>query len=128
MIQAETASTKDQVTDLYQQQRNNVEIQEYRHRILLRLWFEDIHVRQETIHEAHGSTFQWIFTEYAGSSRPGHDIVEWLERGRGTYWRSGKAGLGKSNLMNYICEHSQLDTHLRVRSGSTQILSPKFFF
>ena len=30
--------------------------------------------------------------------------------------------------MSYICEHPQLDTHLRVWSGSTQILSPKFFF
>ena len=128
MIQAETASTKDHVTDLFQQQRNNVEIQEYRHRILESLWFEDIHARQETIHEAHESTFQWIFTEYAESSRPGHDFVEWLERGRGTYWISGKAGSGKSTLMNYICEHPQLDTHLRVWSGSAQILSPRFFF
>jgi hypothetical protein len=93
MIQIGTTSTKDHVTHLFLHQRKELEIQEYRQRILESLWFEDIHARHETIHEAHKSTFQWIFQDSTGQSRAGHDFVQWLERGEGTYWKAARLAL-----------------------------------
>ena len=60
--------------------------------------------------------------------QPWHDFMHWLESGHGTYWISGKAGSGKSTLMNLICQDPRTDAALRVWSGTSEVLSPKFFF
>ena len=66
------------------------------------LKFPSIAEREEDIKKAHPRTFEWLFEEAderAASGRP-FTILEWLEVGVGTYWVSGKAGSGKSTLMN----------------------------
>ena len=52
----------------------------------------------------------------------------WLEGGHGTYWVSGKAGSGKSTLMNLICQDPRTNAALRVWSGTSKVFSLKFFF
>ena len=54
--------------------------------------------------------------------------MHWLESGHGTYWISGKAGSGKSTLMNLICQDPRTNAALKVWSGSSEVLLPKFFF
>ena len=97
-------------------------------KLLKSLYFPDIHARQEGIEEAHEATFEWIFEKPSNQVQPWHDFVHWLENGYGTYWISGKAGSGKSTLMNFICQDPRTDAALRVWSGTSEILLPNFFF
>ena len=96
--------------------------------LLESLHFPEIHARQEGIEEAHKKTFSWIFEKPRDHGQPWHDFVHWLESGHGTYWISGKAGCGKSTLMNLICQDPRTNAALRVWSGTSEVLLPKFFF
>ena len=50
------------------------------------------------------------------------------ENGHGTYWINGKAGSGKSTLMNFIWQNQQTLDHLRTWAGTKSLLTPLFFF
>ena len=63
-----------------------------------------------------------------GSAHRWDSIVQWFERGNGIYWISGKAGSGKSTLMNYICQDSRSQDLLKVWSGTKEVFTPTFFF
>ena len=97
-------------------------------RLLESLYFPDIRSRQEGIEQVHRQTFEWIFEKAGNQSRPWHHFVDWLEKGHGTYWISGKAGAGKSTLMNFICQDPRTEGALRVWSGINEVFIPKFFF
>ena len=97
-------------------------------RLLESLFFPDIHSRQEGIEQAHKQTFEWIFDKPGTEVRPWHHFIDWLEKGHGTYWISGKAGAGKSTLMNFICQDPRTEAALRVWSGINDIFIPNFFF
>ena len=84
--------------------------------------------RQEGIDEVHKQTFEWIFDRPGNQARPWNNFIDWLERGHGTYWISGKAGSGKSTLMNFICHDPRTSTALRFWSGTTRLFTPHFFF
>ncbi|KAM0794722.1 hypothetical protein BDR22DRAFT_789812, partial [Usnea florida] len=84
--------------------------------------------RQESIAEAHSQTFQWIFDASGEKVRPWSNFVEWLESGHGIYWINGKAGSGKSTLMNYISQDNRVTNLLHSWSGPKQIIIPTFFF
>ena len=72
-----------------------------------------MNTRQKQIKAAHAETFKWIFDE----------------TGEHVYWISGKAGLGKSTLMQYICEEVQTEHYLTQWSGAShQLIVAKFFF
>ena len=92
------------------------------------MYFSEIKARQEEIAEAHKSTFQWIFDDAGQRGHRWSNFVQWLESGHGIYWISGKAGSGKSTLMNYICEDPRTMKSLEVWSGTTDVLTPTFFF
>ena len=91
----------------------------YQSQFLQSLFFPEIYARREAIEEAHKTTFQWIFE---------HDFAVWLQSGHGVYWISGKAGSGKSTLMNYISDHPQTMNALQVWSGNEKVITPAFFF
>lgn len=97
-------------------------------RVLESLYFPDIHARQEGIGEAHKQTFEWVFDKPSGGFRPWCRFVDWLEKGYGTYWISGKTGSGKSTLMNYICQDLRTEIALRVWSGINEFFMPNIFF
>ena len=97
-------------------------------RLLESLWFSELHFREETITEAYKKTFQWIFDKSGRAVRPWSNFTSWLEDGEGIYWISGKAGSGKSTLMNFLCQDERTKEQLEIWSGSKDILMVKFFF
>lgn len=63
--------------------------------------------RLNSIKNAYGTTFQWIWTE------PSLDFTEWLRDNPKGYWISGKPGSGKSILMKYIYEELKINRSWR---------------
>lgn len=110
------------------QHREMIATEDSYKRLLESLYFPDIHARQEGIDEAHKNTFEWIFNKSGNEVRLWHPFIDWLENGHGTYWISGKAGSGKSTLMNLLCQDSRTDAALRIWSGTNEVFMPSFFF
>ena len=130
LIQAGNASVKGQIIyEIQQYQKQSAHEQDWQ-RFLETLSYPEIYRRQETVSEAYEKTFQWVYEPNAvdGSAPRWDSIVQWFERGHGIYWISGKAGSGKSILMNYICQDSRSLDHLKVWSGTKEVLTPTFFF
>jgi hypothetical protein len=97
------------------------------------LFFPEILARQEQIPEAHRGTCRWIFQlpeRRNGQVQVGQwsNFVDWLEHGKGVYWINGKAGSGKSTLMNYITNEPRTEEALTTWADSTELLTPSFFF
>ena len=130
LIQDGTQSMKEHITKELQQQQIDLAQKEYRQRFLDSLWFREIHRRQEIIHEAHEKTFQWIYRpdESDKTIHRWDNFVDWLESGQYTYWINGKAGSGKSTLMNYILQDDRTAASLKVWAGPKEIFTPGFFF
>ena len=110
------------------QHREKIATEESYKRLLESLYFPDMHAREEGIDEAHKHTFEWIFDEPGNEVRPWHHFIGWLKEGHGTYWISGKAGSGKSTLMNFVCHDPRTEAALKIWSGTNKIFTPTFFF
>lgn len=147
IVHAENASSKAHISQEFQivrsrsgssferrsadsdmQHREMIATEDSYKRLLESLYFPDIHARQEGIDEAHKNTFEWIFGKSGNEVRPWHPFVDWLENGHGTYWISGKAGSGKSTLMNLLCQDSRTEAALRIWSRANEVFMPNFFF
>jgi len=127
-ISAQEVSAKQHVTNEFEMQRTRLVAETFRTRILDDLFFPALRARQEELKEAHKQTFQWIFDRTGAALRPWSNFAEWLEGGQAIYWINGKAGSGKSTLMNTIYQDKRTVTALKVWSGSRQLLTPTFFF
>ena len=129
-IKVENASIKEHMINELRHHRRDLAHNEYCRRFLNDLRYGEIYRRQENIKEALNETFQWIYKRDGSDQVPlrWHDFVQWLELGGGIYWISGKAGSGKSTLMNYICQHDQTSKSLSVWSGGKEVFAPSFFF
>ncbi|KAL9604063.1 MAG: hypothetical protein Q9179_001986 [Wetmoreana sp. 5 TL-2023] len=108
------------------------------------LFYPDIFSRQEQIdHVFDGivNSYEWIFHEprtrklSEHDQNTGTDVVPlwddfaiWLKSGQGMYWINGKAGSGKSTLMNYICQCSLRMEFLEEWCGDRLLLTPAYFF
>jgi len=90
--------------------------------ILRSLRFRSIKTRQETIKKAYEKTFKWIFED------TNSDFIKWLESGNGIYWIQGKAGSGKSTLMRYISEHTEIRSALKRWAETDQLFIGSHFF
>lgn len=130
LIQVQSQSIKGHITNELLQQRGDLAQEHYRQGLLKSLWFPEIYKRQETVSEAHGKTFQWVFEPngFDKSARRWHNFVQWLEKGDGIYWINGKAGSGKSTLMNYIHQDHRTSDLLRVWSDAKEVVILNFFF
>ena len=110
--------------------------------ILKNLEFATMGERREEIHEAHKTTFSWIFRDpdTAGpSGNVGNTDYPWtnfahgLRQGEEIYWINGKAGSGKSPLMRYIREnpdtlkHSPRMGRVRRIEGSQLLFLVRWF-
>lgn len=94
-----------------------------------RLKFDTIWMRQERIAEAYPATFEWIFPDT--KSLPGSNhahLADWLRRGNGIYWVSGKAGSGKSTFMKWLHSHKECLAALQDWAGGRQLVTSSFFF
>ncbi|RSL66977.1 hypothetical protein CEP54_003444 [Fusarium duplospermum] len=74
--------------------------------------YEHRPARHEGISSAHETTFEWIFDRSKQDTKQSH-LLNWLYRGHGIFWVSGKPGSGKSTLMKYITEHPCTKAALR---------------
>lgn len=118
----------EHINENFRQHREELADNEFRKQFLQSLYFPEINARQEEIAEAYKSTFQWIFDNASHRGYRWDNFVQWLESGHGVYWISGKAGSGKSTLMNYICKDTRTMSSLEVWSGMRGVLTPSFFF
>ncbi|KAI4264434.1 MAG: hypothetical protein L6R42_000459, partial [Xanthoria sp. 1 TBL-2021] len=112
--------------------------------VIKSLFYPDILSRQEQVDYAFDGledSYEWIFQdpetreiieneeEHGPDMLPlWSDFAAWLEAGQGTYWIKGKAGSGKSTLMNYICQHDLKQEFLTDWSVDGQLLTPTYFF
>ena len=106
--------------------------------ILKSLFYTDISSRQEQVDSQFDgikNSYDWVFDElpvrelgtYDQSYR-WDDFARWLRSGHGVYWINGKAGSGKSTLMNHICNHSRRLELLGEWCSIRRLLTPTFFF
>lgn len=72
------------------------------------LYFEALATRHGQISVAHSGTFNWLLNENQEGAPLKLKFLEWLERDQGVYWIAGKAGLGKSTLMEYLGDKNPL--------------------
>ena len=107
------------------------------------LFYPDIFSRQEQVDDQFdgiADSYDWIFHEpqtnrETNTESPPQklaprwdDFASWLKSGHGVYWINGKAGSGKSTLMNHICGHSRKIEVLREWGSNRRLLTPTFFF
>ena len=124
------ASIESHITHEFKQHRKEKARKRYCQLFLESLHYPEINRRQDTVTEAHQKTFQWVYDTdgFEKSAREWQSIAEWLENGDGVYWINGKAGSGKSTLMNYLSHHERTLRLLRVWSGTKKVLNPTYFF
>ncbi|KAB8336679.1 hypothetical protein FH972_020990 [Carpinus fangiana] len=79
--------------------------------------------RERSVAQAFGSTFSWIF------EREEIGFFQWLKRGCGIFWISGKPGSGKSTLMKYVWHDSRTQQLLgSTDRNNVKLLTASFFF
>ncbi|KAI4097520.1 MAG: hypothetical protein LQ344_000253 [Seirophora lacunosa] len=132
--------TTTQIQHLEQIHVNNGRYDE----VIKSLFYPDIFSRQEQIdHGFDGieDSYKWVFHENPpredsdispGGDRPigplWDDFATWLKSGQNLYWIKGKAGSGKSTLMNYICQYQLRLQFLREWCTDMRLLTPTHFF
>lgn len=96
-------------------------------KLLDALAFDEMGSREANVDEACADTFEWIFSpdSDAGSW---DNFSKWLENGEGFYWVSGKAGSGKSTLMNFIIAHSTTKSLLNKWADGKPLFHASWFF
>ena len=143
MVQ-ESAQTRQCTTaQIDRVERLHKENQRYEE-IVNSLFYPDISSRQEqvdSLFDGIKNTYDWIFDDPQTHRMPRYDegysrqeerrwddFARWLKSGHGVYWINGKAGSGKSTLMNHICNHSRTLELLREWCSDRRLLTPTFFF
>lgn len=96
-------------------------------RILSCLSFRQMRERVESITEAHSQTFRWIF-DGSKTDIKWDNFPQWLENGEGCYWVNGKAGSGKSTLMNFIRTRPEKSSMLEKWAAGLPLITASFFF
>ena len=100
------------------------------------LGFKSMKDREEEVTEAHKKTFEWIFghdgssATAATTSKSATSFPEWLKTDTkgDLYWINGKAGSGKSTLMQFINAHPRTVEGLQVWAGKKPLTRAGFFF
>lgn len=96
--------------------------------ILNSLDFETRQSRESDIPDTENRTFEWIFHDFHGRFNRHVGFRKWLQFGNDVYWISGKAGSGKSVLMNFIANEKCTQERLRLWAGDKKLITAKFFF
>ena len=95
--------------------------------ILSSLNFPDMRNLQVTISESSHLTYNWIF-KTAGTLLHPIQYMSWLESGDGIFWITGKAGSGKSTLMEYIFTDTQTAVALEQWANGRKLLAASHYF
>ena len=143
LVTYQSEQTRDFVsTQIDRLERSHIDVRRYQE-IVDSLFYPDISSRQEQVDgqfDGIENSFDWIFDEpqtrvtgrynvNSWNSAPRwDDFAGWLKSGHGVYWINGKAGSGKSTLMNHICNHSRRLELLEEWQPQREVLTPTFFF
>ncbi|OQV07182.1 NACHT domain-containing protein [Cladophialophora immunda] len=92
------------------------------------LYFPAINQRQDNIEDAHVKTFEWIFDETAQRERPWDSFLAWTQDDNPIYWVLGKAGSGKSTLMNFLVQDARTRAAFERKFADVHPLIIAFFF
>ncbi|KAJ3498180.1 hypothetical protein NLG97_g1326 [Lecanicillium saksenae] len=130
---SEVVVSSDDIESIRTQIENLEEEQAYvkqQHAMLKSLAFKNNVARHDTIPEAHQRTFSWVFASIKPGevSSPGYHLREWLERGSGIFWISGKPGAGKSTLMKFIADHENAQEALSIWSEQKRVVIVSHYF
>lgn len=114
--------------------------------ILKSLKFEEIRDRWGRIKDPHEETYSWVFkampeapptTMFSDRMQEWLmrqprlaplNFMEWLEKGNGIYWITGKPGCGKSTLMKYITDHKTTKAGLERWADKTPLITAMHYF
>ena len=96
--------------------------------ILNSLDFETRQSRQSDLLDTENRIFKWILHDYHGPLNQHVGFKKWLQFGNEIYWISGKAGSGKSVLMNYISNEKYTQETLQSWAGDTRLKIARHFF
>lgn len=94
------------------------------HRVVESLAFDYQNSRRESIPESHAETFKWILAE----GHPRIKFFEWLLRGEGIYWVSGKPGSGKSTLMKFLGDRPEVREAVSYWAGDKKCVFASYYF
>lgn len=95
--------------------------QSLKEKLLSKMAYPDIFIREQSVAEAHEKTFQWVFEKEKQQGVPWASFCQWLEApDTHLYWITGKAGSGKSTLMRYISQPPAGDTSNQPKSPEIQ--------
>jgi hypothetical protein len=96
--------------------------------VLADLSFRGMHLRADDVAKAHDTTFQWALDDSSNSYQSWSNLIQWIRHGSGCYWINGKAGSGKSVLMKFLVNKSEITDALNIWVGSNKLLVASFFF
>lgn len=119
--------------------------QEIHEKLLESLVFSTMNDRHEDIPERHRETFDWILDDgnkkatqkqeitdeddlVESTLKTGSDFRDWLFRGSGLYWISGKAGSGKSTLIKFLRNDNRVCKALMEWAGGHKLVTASFYF
>ncbi|KAK3335128.1 hypothetical protein B0T19DRAFT_350465 [Cercophora scortea] len=91
-------------------------------RIMKCLCASERDARIEQIDPNSGHTFHWVF------DKPSVGLSQWLQRGQGIFWISGKPGSGKSTLMKFVHRDPRTTELLHRWKSSARQVRASFFF
>jgi ABC-type glutathione transport system ATPase component len=90
--------------------------------LLYTLAFEVMTDRLEQINNSYKETFEWVYEEPKTSTRPWSNFSSWLKASNSDlYWINGKAGSGKSTLMNFLSDHDKTNALLSFWCGGESL-------
>jgi hypothetical protein len=96
--------------------------------LLQSLRFPTMMDRFEEVQTAHQKTYEWMFETPDPKYSRWSDFPQWLSRGTGIYWISGKAASGKSTLMRFIFNNKRTQALLKRWSQPKNLIIANHFF
>ena len=108
VVKSESANTQSGIRDLksvIQTSHRDAERQALIHSFS----FDGMFAREASIHPAAKNTYGWVLESEPPTDLPFDSFVDWLQGDQPLYWVSGKAGSGKSTLINYIWGYRKED-------------------
>ncbi|OTB15867.1 hypothetical protein K445DRAFT_11496 [Daldinia sp. EC12] len=90
--------------------------------ILESLRVPDRDLRMQQVDPAANCTFDWVYDNISTG------LSEWLQRGEGTFWISGKPGSGKSTMMKFIHNDPRTSELLHQWRSRSREITASFFF
>lgn len=97
-------------------------------KILVSLWFATMQDREDTIHQAHHRTYEWLFCDPVAAQKPWSNFRTFLSNDTDIYWITGKAGSGKSTLTKFAVHHDRTAEALQQWANGKRLNRAHFYF